>query len=151
MNQTIDVLLGSWRVERTITDYLNVEDGTFLGTATVSLVDAPDGESEQAHYVESGEITLGDYSGHSSRELYYVATGDTSVTVNFRDGHSFIDLDLAKGASVDEHLCGLDRYVITTAAKSRDHMEEEWHVRGPEKDYAAVTTLRRIRERPTRT
>ncbi len=140
-NQTIALLLGSWQIERTIVDYRAGERGSFVGSGTFALVD--DTAGTRAHYDESGRFSFGDYVGRSSRELDFVASRDHGVVVNLRDGHVFVELNLTAGISRDEHVCRADRYEITMTAKSPDLLEEQWRVRGPQKDYVAVTTYTR--------
>jgi hypothetical protein len=64
--------------------------------------------------------------------------------VHFDDGLPFVDLDLGAGMWRSIHLCRDDRYQITTRVQSSLVIEEEWRVRGPEKNYDAVTTLTRF-------
>jgi hypothetical protein len=146
VNDTLDFLLGSWRVERTVTDHRRGELGHFRGTATFtrSVDTNPPPDDGRVRFDEVGEFQVGNYRGKARRSLEYVARADSSVAINFIDGHHFIDLDLTRGVSSDEHLCNLDRYEITTTAPSPDLLEERWHVKGPEKDYDAITTFVRV-------
>ncbi len=138
--ETMHFLSGTWHVRRDVTDYRDGDRGTFVGIATFVL----SGESDAVlHFEEHGEMALGPYRGSSSRRLTY-ALHDDRLTVAFMDGHHFIDLDLSDGTSIDTHVCNLDRYEITTVAKSADLMEERWRVVGPQKDYEALTTLERV-------
>ena len=56
----------------------------------------------------------------------------------------YVDLDLTGGAWDAVHPCGADRYEVSTVVRSRDVVQEYWRVQGPDKDYTAVTTLRRV-------
>ena len=63
----------------------------------------------------------------------------------YRPGRQpYVDLDLTGGAWDAVHPCGADRYEISTVVRSPDVVQEYWRVQGPEKDYTAVTTLRRV-------
>ena len=145
-NETLDLLLGTWRVERTVNDHRRGDQGHFRGTASFTRHgDVPNAhDGDRVRFDEVGDYSVGDYHGEARRSLEYVASTDSSVAITFLDGHHFIDLNLASGASRDEHLCNLDRYEITTVVKSRDLLEERWRVEGPEKDYDAVASLKRI-------
>jgi hypothetical protein len=144
-NETLDFLLGRWRVERTVSDHRRGDQGHFRGTATfVRLSDALNEESSRVRFDEVGDYSLGDYHGEARRSLEYVGLGDSRVAITFADGHHFIDLNLASGESHAEHLCNLDRYEITTVIRHRDLVEERWRVEGPEKHYDAVTSLQRV-------
>jgi hypothetical protein len=145
-NETLDFLLGTWRVERTVTDHRRGEQGRFQGTATFtrrSDADDPDG-IDHVRFDEVGDYRLGDYHGEARRSLDYVAASGSRIAITFLDGHHFIDLNLASGESRDEHHCDLDRYEIATTVKGSDLLEEHWRVEGPEKNYEAVTSLVRV-------
>jgi hypothetical protein len=145
-NETLDFLLGRWRVERTVTDHRGEDQSHFRGTATFSrrTVAGNEHRTDRVHFDEVGEYSLGEYHGEARRSLEYVASADSGVTINFADGHHFITLDLARGESHDEHLCNLDHYEITTIVKDRDLLEEQWRVEGPGKNYEAVSLLERV-------
>ena len=145
-NDTLDLLLGTWRVERTVHDRRGGADSQFFGTATFTRrADEP--RADVVCFEEVGDYAVGAYRGEARRSLEYVASDDSTVAIAFRDGRHFIDLDLARGVSRDEHLCNSDRYEITTILKHRDLIEERWRVRGPEKDYVAVALLTRVTDR----
>jgi hypothetical protein len=144
-NETLDFLLGRWRVGRTVTDHQNGGQSHCRGTATFSPFDnGTTLDDDHVRFDEVGEYRVGDYRGEAHRSLEYVASSDSRVVINFTDGHHFIDLNLAAGESRDEHLCKEDRYEITTVVTSPDIFEERWHVEGPQKNYDAVTTFVRI-------
>jgi hypothetical protein len=144
---TLDFLLGHWRLDRSIDDHKSGTRGSFHGTAVVVAVSpgrGPDADG-RASYRETGELRLGGYSGPASRRLEYAARPDgAGVLVSFADGRPFIDLDLRDGTSHGVHQCRDDRYELTTTVRSQGVVEERWQVRGPDKDYDAVTTLTRI-------
>lgn len=144
-NETLDFLLGRWRVGRTVTDHQNGGQSHFRGTATFSpLGTGTTLGNDRVRFDEVGEYHVGDYRGEARRSLEYVASSNSRVVINFVDGHHFVDLNLASGESRDEHLCNEDRYEITTIVASPDVFEERWHVEGPRKNYDAVTTFVRV-------
>jgi hypothetical protein len=144
--ETMQYLRGTWRARRDVSDHRSGEHSVFVGTAT--FTPSRRARGTVLRFEEFGEMRLGDYHGPSSRLLDYVEA-DGRATIEFTDGRHFIDLDLADGESRDIHLCGLDRYEITTVARSADLIEERWRVVGPEKDYEAVTTLERVTDDPS--
>jgi hypothetical protein len=141
---TLDFLLGTWSVERTIDDRLSGEAGTFHGTASFSREPG----DERVRFDESGVVRFGDYSGHATRLLYYSRGVDSSFNLSFANGHHFIQLLLTEGSSSDSHQCRSDEYHITTTVLSDDLLEERWRVLGPAKDYDALTRLMRVRPSP---
>jgi Family of unknown function (DUF6314) len=143
---TLDFLLGRWRVERIVNDHRRGDQGQFRGVATFSRSESPNTAVGRVRFEEVGDYAIGDYRGEARRSLEYVASADSTVAITFVDGQHFIDLNLASGESSDEHLCNLDRYEITTVVKSRDLVEERWRVEGPEKDYDAIMSLERVTE-----
>jgi hypothetical protein len=145
-NETLDFLLGTWRVERTVTDHRRGEQGHFRGTATFTRRSDAENAHRSGHvrFDEVGDYRVGDYHGEARRSLEYVAESESRIAITFLDGHHFIDLNLASGESRDEHQCDRDRYEISTTVKSNDLLEERWRVEGPEKNYEAVTSLVRV-------
>ena len=59
--------------------------------------------------------------------------------MRFADGRPFYVLDLRTGQAQAEHGCGPDHYLISHRVLAADLLEEEWRVRGPDKDYRAIT------------
>jgi hypothetical protein len=142
--ETITFLEGSWTVRREVSDQRSGDASSFVGTATFARIEGL-GESALS-LEETGDVRLGDYHGKAHRRLEYVAASDSTMRIRFLDGRHYIDLDLTGSESRDVHLCNADRYEITTIVTSSDTIEERWRVRGPEKDYVAVTTLERLSE-----
>lgn len=66
------------------------------------------------------------------------------MLLHFSDGRPYVELDLRSGAWQAVHDCGADRYEIETVVRSASTIEERWRVRGPAKDYTALTTLTRV-------
>jgi hypothetical protein len=146
IDDALEFFVGDWDLDRSIEDHRSGARGTFRGRASVTetLGGAGAAAAERLLYEEVGELLFGAYQGPAHRTLEYVRLDDTSVLLRFGDGRPFIEVDLTAGHCTRVHDCGEDRYEITMAAVSHDLMEERWRVRGPEKDYDAVTTLRRI-------
>jgi hypothetical protein len=101
------------------------------------------GLGRRARYTERGEVRCGRHVGPASRRLDLVLVLNAAVMVYFTDGRPFLDLDLRTGYWLGSHLCGDDHYQIETFVASHDVVQEHWRVRGPTKDYDAVTTMRR--------
>ncbi|HVA74207.1 MAG TPA: DUF6314 family protein [Acidimicrobiales bacterium] len=144
---TLDFLLGTWRVARSIEDHRAGLRGTFEGTAALAEApSSPDGSLDaRARYEEVGELRFGALGQRAHRRLLYLRQGDSTAMLYFSDGRPFVDLDLSAGGWTSVHLCGHDRYEIATFVRSHDVVEEHWRVRGPAKDYRAVTRLMRMR------
>jgi hypothetical protein len=138
---TLDFLLGTWSVERWIDDALSGEVGSFRGTAT--FVKAGD-DDPRVRFDEAGVVRFGEYSGRARRRLFYSPGRGSLIDVSFADGHHFIELDLREGSSTDHHQCASDGYDVTTTVIDRDRIEERWRVRGPTKNYVAVTQMTRV-------
>ena len=141
IGDTLGFLLGRWDLERTFEDDRAEASGTFTGTATVAVPVT----GGPARWDERGTVRLGPHDGGAERHLLLVARPGSPVDVRFADGRPYVDLDLASGSWHAVHLCGDDRYEITTTVRSVDEMEERWEVTGPSKSYRARTVLRRAR------
>jgi hypothetical protein len=142
---TLTFLLGVWDVDRSIDDRRSGTQGTFSGKASLAETGAGNGAAvpERAHYEETGDLLFGSYRGPARRTLEYVRLDGGAALLCFADGRPFIDLDLCDGACDRTHDCGPDLYEIGTVVISDDVVEQHWRVRGPSKDYTAVTTLTR--------
>jgi hypothetical protein len=152
IDDTLGFFIGAWELDRSIEDHRSGARGTFRGRASLREIPAGVGPvaAERLCYEEAGELLFGAYHGPAHRTLQYVRLHDASVLVCFADGRPFIEVDLSAGQCTRIHDCREDRYEISMVAISHDLMEERWRVRGPEKDYDAVTTLRRVDEEPYR-
>jgi hypothetical protein len=144
ISDTFGFLLGTWDLSRSYTDHLSGTDGTFEGQAVLAVTQSGAAVLERARYDEAGQMCLGDYRNAASRSLEYARRADGTVMLYRAGGQPFIELDLTDGAWQASHPCGADQHEISTVVRSRDIVEEHWRVRGPEKDYTAVATLRRI-------
>jgi hypothetical protein len=138
---TLDFLLGTWSVERWIDDALSGHVETFHGTAT--FVKENDDEP-RVRFEEAEVVRFGEYSGRASRRLVFSGGRGSTFDVSFADGHHFIELDLREGSSKDHHQCASDGYDVTTIVIDNDRIEEQWRVRGPAKNYVAVTAMTRV-------
>jgi hypothetical protein len=146
---TLDFLRGKWSLERFLTDHLSRTSGRFEGSAAV--VNRPSGTNGgsrvQARYDEAGTLRFGHHMGPARRSLEFVRQESSVVMMYFTDGQPYVDLDLRSGTWRSLHPCAEDHYEIVTVVRSPDEVEERWRVRGPAKDYEAVTMLRRL-DRP---
>lgn len=149
MPDTFAYLVGTWALERELTDRLTNTTGRLHGTARVTPLAPPDGAkgeeaaSLRAAYLEQGELEWGAHRLPAQRRLVYVRTGAGGVDARFEDGRPFVLLDLSGGSCRAVHTCGEDLYEVELAARSPSLVEERWRVRGPAKRYEAVTILRR--------
>jgi hypothetical protein len=144
VSDTLDFLVGTWTVDRSIEDHRAEVSGSFRGTAVLAGLPAGEGAAivSRASYQETGELRYGDHTGPASRRLEYVRLGG-AVMLYFANGRPYVDLDLRSGRWRTEHPCVADLYEVLTEVRSPDEVYETWRVRGPDKDYDAVTTLRR--------
>jgi hypothetical protein len=145
VTDTLGFLVGTWTVDRSVEDHRSGISGCFQGTAVLAGIPAEDGAEgvARASYHESGELRFGAHTGPASRRLEYVRLGG-AVMLYFADGRPYTDLDLRPGAWRGEHQCVADHYDVRTVVRSQDELHEVWRVRGPDKDYDAATTLRRL-------
>ena len=145
VTDTFSFLLGSWRLQRSYRDHHGGLSGTFAGTAAVALV--PGTGPGWAGYHEQGRLSMGAHRGPAERRLL-VHDRQGAALVCFSDGRPYVDLDLRTGHWQAVHLCGPDRYQITTLVTAPGTLVELWRVTGPAKDYQARTQLTRIPEGP---
>jgi hypothetical protein len=142
IEDTLSFLLGTWALRREIDDRRSGILGTFTGRAEIAGERRYDGAATlRARYEETGELRFGSRTGPAHRRLYCVRLPSRSVVLTFIDGREFIELDLRSGRSQASHVCGADRYEIATRILCDGALEERWRVRGPQKDYDALTTL----------
>ena len=115
--------------------------GRFTGHALVAP--APPEQPGEWCYTEHGELRFAAHTGPASRQLRYQGLPDGTVAVRFADGRPFYVLDLRTGQAQAEHGCGRDHYLLSHRVLAAGLLEEEWRVRGPDKDYLAITRLTR--------
>jgi hypothetical protein len=139
---TLGFLLGTWDLSRSYADHRSGTTAAFHGQAV--LATDPAGGPDRARYEETGRMSLGSHEGMARRSLEYVRQPGGAVML-YRPGRQpYVDLDLASGTWDAAHPCGADRCEVSTVVRSRDVVQEYWRVQGPDKDYTAVTTLRRV-------
>lgn len=151
VTDTLAFVRGGWHLDRVLTDYRTGTEGWFTGAALVAPappdpLEPPGGPPEQPgewRYTEHGELRFAAHTGPASRQLRYQARPDGTVAVRFADGRPFYVLDLRTGQAQAEHGCGPDHYLLSHRVLAADLLEEEWRVRGPAKDYRAITRLAR--------
>lgn len=145
----LEHLHGAWNLRRQITDRRAAATFTVDGTAT--WVRPENAADRRLIYYEEGLL-----SGLSAlqtpttvRASYQYLPGPRSSTahVAFSDGRPFHDLDLVSGDSGPLlHACSPDEYVGRMITRGPHELLLEWHVRGPAKDYDAVTVLTRVHD-----
>ena len=142
---TLGFLRGHWQIERELVDHRTGTRGRFTGSA--AILPAGDG-GELASYTERGELRFGAHTGPAQRILGLAPRPDGTAAVRFADGRPFYVLDLRTGRGQAEHPCRADRYLLTHVVHSADLIEERWWVTGPDKDYHAISRLRRTDVHP---
>lgn len=125
--------VGSWRLERVISDPAGVRIGSFAG----SLVFTP--EQDRLVYHEQGVLELGAHRGPASRTLHYAVTGPGQALVHFDYGDFFHEVDLREGWWTTEHPCRDDLYEGEYRVLDVDHWWQRWVVAGPTKNHVMVT------------
>ena len=144
ISDTFGFLLGTWGLSREYTGHLGGDSGSFTGRAVLTPT-GPDAQGQQrAEYEETGELCLGPYQGPARRRLEYRRGPGGAVLLYRPGGLPFIELDLSNGGWQASHPCGPDHYEIRHVVCSADVVQEYWRVRGPDTNYDAVTTLRRV-------
>ena len=141
VTDTLTFVRGHWQLDRHLTDHHSGAEGRFTGHALVAP--ASPGQPGEWCYTEDGELRFAAHTGPASRRLRYLGRPDGTVAVRFADGRPFYVLDLRAGQAQAEHACGRDHYLISHRVLAADLLEEEWRVRGPGKDYLAITRLAR--------
>jgi Family of unknown function (DUF6314) len=152
---TLGFLRGHWQIERVLVDHRTGTRGYFTGSAAILPATTPDGplastgglaaspDGRLASYTEQGELRFGSHTGPAQRILGFQPRPDGTAAVRFANGRPFYVLDLRSGHCQAEHPCHADRYRITHVVHNTDLIEERWQVSGPDKDYHAITRLRR--------
>jgi hypothetical protein len=143
---TLGYLLGTWQVTRVIDDRRAGITGSFEGVAVLAGSPGADllAPGARAHYTETGTLRYGTHTGPARRSLGATRLDGGAVLLSFPNGLPYIELDLSTGVCERRHPCGEDIYDSAMVVHSADVLEERWLVRGPAKDYSAVTTLRRL-------
>jgi hypothetical protein len=152
VTDTLAFVRGRWQLDRHLTDHRTGAEGWFTGRALVAPAQpGQPGQPGEWCYTEDGELRFAAHTGPASRRLRYQGLPDGTVAVRFADGRPFYVLDLRTGQAQAEHGCGPDRYLLSHRVLAADLLEEEWRVRGPDKDYLAITRLTRkpLHDAPT--
>lgn len=139
---TLEFLLGLWKIDRSIRDHRAAVDGSFIGIASIQAASEIQ-SGLLARYSETGELHFGGHQGAANRTLNYAPARQAAVMLLFRDLRPFVDLDLSSGTWRSDHRCGGDRYEIVTTVGSDESFEESWRVRGPAKSYDTFTRFTR--------
>jgi hypothetical protein len=143
---TLGFLIGTWQVTRTIDDRRAGIAGSFSGTAVIAGAPGADllVPGAGARYAETGTLRYSTHTGPARRSLDVTRCDSGAVLLSFTNGLPYIELDLSTGVCERRHPCAEDTYDSTIVVRSADVMEERWLVRGPAKDYSAITVLRRL-------
>lgn len=149
VTDTLELLLGTWAVERVVYDRRNRAAGILEGTLKVIVQDGTWPASlpramRRARYEETGRFRFRGHDGPAARTLLCLGRNDGTVLLQFVDGRPFVECDLRAGKWLAYHPCGEDSYEVAFSALSHDLLRERWRVTGPSKDYEAWTTLRRL-------
>lgn len=132
-------LAGRWRVERSVRDLVNGDEGRFEGTTLFS----PLPESGLLHE-ESGTFTWQGVARPAERTLRFLPGGSPGTAdVRFADGRPFHHLDLTAGHHVADHPCAADLYRGEFTVRDADHWRTVWRVGGPAKDLVLTTDYAR--------
>jgi hypothetical protein len=136
----IAFLRGSWLADRELADHLTGQAGSWYGEARFT------GEAgcDELAYREDGQLSFGGRHGPAGRSLSYRGRADGSIDVCFADGRPFYRLTLSGGGWQAGHRCGPDHYQVTGLLLADDCYTEHWLAEGPGKDYAIMTTFRRM-------
>jgi hypothetical protein len=147
----MDLLPGTWEIDRRVIDHAAGSVGTFAGVArwTSAAAAAPESAGPESAgpvlaYHEHGELRFGSHRGPASRSLLYICRPDGTVDVRFADGREFYRLDPRSGRWQARHDCGQDVYLLDARLAAGPVIQERWRVRGPGKDCEIMTTLVRV-------
>lgn len=130
-------LAGAWRLERVVDDARRHEVGEMVGSADFAPI------GPLLHYVESGELRLGRYSGAASQNYFYRFPAPHRAEVLFADRQLFHGLDLSAGSADVSHRCADDLYRARFTVVSPDEWRVTWQIDGPRKQQRIATRLRR--------
>lgn len=132
-------LAGRWRVERSVRDLANGDEGRFEGTTLFSPL--PEGG---LLHEESGTFTWQGVARPAERTLRFLPGGSPGAAdVRFADGRPFHHLDLTAGHHVADHPCAADLYRGEFTVRDADRWRTVWRVGGPAKDLVLTTDYAR--------
>lgn len=129
---------GAWSLTRRIVDRRASLTGHYAGEAILR----PDPQGFD--YEETGEMRFGAYTGRASQSYRWDIDPAGLLTVRFRDGRLFHELDLTIGDTAVEHLCAADFYRGRFRLAGDDRWFSRWQVSGPRKDQLILNRYRRI-------
>lgn len=135
---TLEYLLGSWSVERTVHDVLSRQHGTFSGTA-----DCERHSAGGCSFTEHGLLRWKGRRMQATRSLRLDASRTGVVMVSFEDGRPFHALDLRSGRYDADHRCGPDLYHGHFEVHGDDEWTVRWDVIGPRKQHSLESVYRR--------
>ncbi|KYO51041.1 DUF6314 family protein [Tistrella mobilis] len=137
-------LAGLWRLAREIPD-----QGRMSGEAVFTQGD----DRRALQYRETGTLELPDGRRLDVFRAYtWRLLGDGRIAIDFADGATpgarFVTLDFAADEAgglqaADSHLCGADLYEATIRLDLPQAFSTDIRVRGPRKDYRAITRCHR--------
>ena len=129
-----DAFSGQWTLSRQIDDRHLGQDGIFSGT--VQFI--PRGAREMV-YEEKGTLHFGRAPAMQAERRYLWRFEASEVDVRFEDGrdfHRFVPMGQVAGT---DHPCGDDFYTVAYDFSRWPQWQAVWTVRGPRKDYTAVS------------
>jgi len=129
---------GRWRIARRIEDEWMGTTGLFEGVARFS----PDPQGLAYH--ETGELRLPQEAPMVASRRFLWRADAGGIAVHFDDGRPFHRI--AAGARVvqDWHHCQPDDYEVSYNFTRWPDWRMIWRVRGPRKDYTAISDFTRI-------
>jgi hypothetical protein len=139
-SELIDQLVGSWRIERELTDRASGLSGTFTGTLTV----APDAAG--LAWREAGTLHWQGRDRPAYRELALRqrprqdGEPDGPWWFTFADGRPFHQWVIGEAVT---HPCAADTYVGLIEQLGPAELTITWDVTGPTKNQLIVSRLRR--------
>ncbi|MEV7688014.1 DUF6314 family protein [Streptomyces bungoensis] len=133
-------LAGRWRVDRSVRDLADGDEGRFEGFTVFSPL--PEGG---LLHEESGLFTWRGVERPATRTLRFLpGPVPGTADVRFADGRPFHHLDLGSGRYVAEHPCAADLYRGEFTVRDAGHWRSVWRVGGPAKDLLLVTDYARV-------
>lgn len=129
-----DDFLGTWRLNRQISDRYAGHAGRFRGLAQFSLL-----ESDGLTYDETGSMQLGDGPQMTATRRYLWLFDTDGVAVHFSDGKAFYRFTPSGMGQGTDHPCGDDYYKVQYDFTRWPDWTATWTVTGPRKDYTSVS------------
>lgn len=140
-SQAMARLAGAWSFDRVIEG-----QGSMQGLATFTPLDA-----ERLAYREQGRLKLPNGTELEAEREYVFRKHDRGFDVFFKESPPRLFHAISLSASDDgalngsaDHLCGADHYQSTYTFRARGGFVVRHVASGPRKDYAMITTYRRL-------